>query len=121
MALTLLYWMIQNYCRCFRGLNFQTGKNKIQLLTEYESGTQKVLLSVESMLQTGKQLQHSTTFILRKQIYFVVSGLKITGHGNPDNNLESHCISKYSEFLGPFLSTTHFIVSVHKYRLTTKS
>jgi hypothetical protein len=24
-----------------------------------------------------------------KQVYFVVSGLKILGHGNPDNSLES--------------------------------
>jgi hypothetical protein len=32
------------------------------------------------------------TFLLRKQFYFVVSGLKFTGHGNTDNNLESHCI-----------------------------
>jgi hypothetical protein len=31
----------------------------------------------------------SYTFIYRKQFYFVVSGLKIIGHGNPDNNLES--------------------------------
>jgi hypothetical protein len=33
----------------------------------------------------------SYTFIFRKQFYFVVSGLKIIGHGNPDNNLESPC------------------------------
>jgi hypothetical protein len=31
-------------------------------------------------------------FIFRKQFYFVVSGLKIIGHGNPDNNLETPCI-----------------------------
>jgi hypothetical protein len=31
------------------------------------------------------------TFVFRKQIYFVVSSLRIIGHGNPDNNLESHC------------------------------
>jgi hypothetical protein len=30
-----------------------------------------------------------------KQFYFVVSGLKILGHGNPDNNLESLCICIY--------------------------
>jgi hypothetical protein len=34
----------------------------------------------------------SYTFIFRKQFYFVISGLKIIGHGNPDNNLESPCI-----------------------------
>jgi hypothetical protein len=35
----------------------------------------------------------SYTFIFHKQFYFVVSGLKIIGHGNPDNNLESPCTS----------------------------
>jgi hypothetical protein len=39
--------------------NFQTGKNKIKLLTEYESVTQKVLFSVELILQNVKQLQHA--------------------------------------------------------------
>jgi hypothetical protein len=34
----------------------------------------------------------SYTFIFRKQFYFLISGLKIIGHGNPDNNLESPCI-----------------------------
>jgi hypothetical protein len=27
------------------------------------------------------------------QFYFVVSGLKCIGHGNKDNNLQSHCNS----------------------------
>jgi hypothetical protein len=36
----------------------------------------------------------SYTFIFRKQFYFVASGLKITDHENPDNNLEWPCISK---------------------------
>jgi hypothetical protein len=31
------------------------------------------------------------TFLFREQFYFVVSVFKIMGHGNPDNNLESHC------------------------------
>jgi hypothetical protein len=34
--------MIQNYYRGFRGLYFQTGKNKIKLLMEYEGVTQIV-------------------------------------------------------------------------------
>jgi hypothetical protein len=34
--------------------NFQTGKNKIKLLTEYENATQEVLLFIESMLQNDK-------------------------------------------------------------------
>jgi hypothetical protein len=33
-------------------------------------------------------------FIFHKQFYFVVSGLKIIGHGNPDKNLESLCTTK---------------------------
>jgi hypothetical protein len=36
--------------------NFQTGKNKIKLLTEYESVTQKTLIFLESILQNAKQL-----------------------------------------------------------------
>jgi hypothetical protein len=38
--------------------NFQTGNNKIKLLAEYESVSQKDLLLVESILQNAKQLQH---------------------------------------------------------------
>jgi hypothetical protein len=38
--------------------NFQTRSNKIKLLTEYESVTQKVLIPLESILQNAKQLQH---------------------------------------------------------------
>jgi hypothetical protein len=64
--------------------NIQTGNDKIKLLIEYESVIQKVLLLVESILQNAKQLQHA-------QFCFDVSSLKITGHGNTDNNLESLC------------------------------
>jgi hypothetical protein len=52
---------------------------------EYESVIKKVLLLIESVLLNAKQLQ-------RAQFYFIVSGLNITGHGNPDSNLESHYI-----------------------------
>jgi hypothetical protein len=31
-------------------------------------------------------------FLSSKHFYFIVSSLKIIGHGNPDNNLESLCI-----------------------------
>jgi hypothetical protein len=37
--------------------NFQIRNNKIKLLTEYESVTQKVVISLESILQNAKQLQ----------------------------------------------------------------
>jgi hypothetical protein len=35
------------------------------------------------------------TFIFRQQVYFILSDLKFIGHGNPDNNLESLCITSY--------------------------
>jgi hypothetical protein len=41
-------------------------------------------LLVETILQNAEQHQHM-------RLYFLVSGFKIIGHGNPDNNLESHC------------------------------
>jgi hypothetical protein len=43
--------------------NFQTGNNKIKLLTEYESVNQKVLLPVESILQSAF-LYSVSSFIL---------------------------------------------------------
>jgi hypothetical protein len=86
--------------------NFQIGNNKIKLLAEYESVTQEVLLPVESILQNAKQLQ-------RAQFYFVVSGLKIIGHRNPDNNLESHSIS-VATILCPFASIKHTIRIEHR-------
>jgi hypothetical protein len=56
---------------------------------EYESITQKVLLLKNSILQTAKQPQH-------EEFYFVVFGVKIITHGNPDSNIESRCISLIS-------------------------
>jgi hypothetical protein len=46
--------------------NFQTGKNKIKLLTKYESVTQEVLVPVESLLQNPKELQTCMPFMTRK-------------------------------------------------------
>jgi hypothetical protein len=37
-------------------------------------------------------LEHHIWLVIFQQFYFVVSELKIIGHGNPDNNLESLCI-----------------------------
>jgi hypothetical protein len=34
----------------------------------------------------------SYAFIFRQEFYSIASGLKITDHGNSDNNLESLCI-----------------------------
>jgi hypothetical protein len=80
--------MILNYCRISVVYNIQNGSNEIKLLMVYESVIQKVLLFIESILQNAKQFQHA-------QFYFVVSGLKIIGQGNNDNNLESHCTFQY--------------------------
>jgi hypothetical protein len=78
--------MILNSCRLFVACNFQTGENKIKLLVEYEDVNQNVLLLIDSILKNGKQLQHA-------RLCFVVSGLKIIGHGNPHNNFESYWYS----------------------------
>jgi hypothetical protein len=68
--------------------NFQTGNNKIKLLTEYEDVTQNVLFgnAVLAALMSGRKYGLDVMDL---------SGLKIIGHGNPDNNLESSCISRY--------------------------
>jgi hypothetical protein len=55
---------IQGYSKFSIGVsvayNFQTGYNKIKLLTECGSVTQKVLLHIlESVLQNAKQLEHA--------------------------------------------------------------
>jgi hypothetical protein len=51
---------------------------------EYENVIQTVLFILESILQNAKQFQHG-------QFYFYIFYFKIIGHGNPNNNLESHC------------------------------
>jgi hypothetical protein len=72
--------------------NSQTGSNKIKLLTEYESVAQKALFGnairaalIDWLIDVGY------TFIFCKQFRYVISGLTIIGHGNPDSNLESSC------------------------------
>jgi hypothetical protein len=42
----------------------------------------------------------SYIFIFPKQFYFIVSSLKIIGHGNPDSNFESPCRSTYRILVG---------------------
>jgi hypothetical protein len=59
--------------------NFQIRSNKIKLLTECENVTENILLL-------------SYTFIFREKFYFILFDLKIIGHGNTDNILESLCI-----------------------------
>jgi hypothetical protein len=41
-----------------------------------------------------------------KQFYFVVSGLKIIGYGNTDNNLES-------SYIVPLLKIKHYIMKTY--------
>jgi hypothetical protein len=67
--------------------NFQTGNKGMRLLTEYENVFGNVVLAA---LTSGRKYD---TLIFHKQFYFVVSGLKIIGYGNPDCNVESPCIS----------------------------
>jgi hypothetical protein len=66
--------------------NFHTGNNRIKLLTEYGSLTQKYPLP---------DIQYCRTLNnFNMPAFSGTSGLKITGHGNPDNNLESFCTFK---------------------------
>jgi hypothetical protein len=67
---------------------------------KYESVTQKVLFGNAVFAVLMSRLSY--TFIYRKQFYFVVSGLKIIGHVNPDNNLESSCIMYSIHGLGAY-------------------
>jgi hypothetical protein len=50
-------------------------------------------------------------FIFCKQFNFVVSGLKIVGYWNPDNNLEPHCTSKMATAASSTSSPTHLSFS----------
>jgi hypothetical protein len=76
--------------------NFQTGNNRIKLLTGYERVTQKVLWLIESILQNAKQLQHTRLSLHLRSASGIQLPFPIIGHGNPDNNLESHCTSQKS-------------------------
>jgi hypothetical protein len=70
----------------FPGLYFSNrGKKKIKLLMKYENVTQKLLLgnAVLAALMFGRKYD----VILRN------GDCSIIDHGNPDNNLESFCIS----------------------------
>jgi hypothetical protein len=66
--------------------NFQNANNKIKLLTEYESVTQKVLFgnSVISSLMYGRNM---TSYLKMATAQEKAMCLKIIGHGIPDNHL----------------------------------
>jgi hypothetical protein len=83
--------------------NFQTGNNKIKLLTEYENVTRKNLFKKSVLatpmsgrkyvvlLQSGDGSRESNvcTFVSRNKTHYQNA---IMGHGIPDNNLESSCM-----------------------------
>jgi hypothetical protein len=57
---------------------------------QYESVTPKIIFLLESLLrmQNNFNMHAISSFIT-----YVVPGLKIIGHGIPDNNLKSPCIA----------------------------
>jgi hypothetical protein len=63
---------------------------------EYENLTQNVLFG-NAILPTLVCDWFIYTFIFHKQFYFIISGVKNIGHGNPDNNLESSRITAYDK------------------------
>jgi hypothetical protein len=88
-------------------LNIQTGNNKLKLLT------QKVLLSLESILQNAKQLQHA-------RLSLHVRCPSDIQFPSPDNNLESYkVINRYNflftVYMRAIISGTH---RMHKIMLT---
>jgi hypothetical protein len=58
----------------------------------HEKSACQTCLAFCSIDSTGHKILGYTS-IFWKQFYFVVSELKIIGHKNPDNNLESPCTS----------------------------
>jgi hypothetical protein len=93
-ALPLLYNAILNYCRGFCGL-YIFFKSENHNKTAY--GTWKCNSKSFFWQRCSRRIDVweflSYTFIFRKQFHFVFNDLKIIGHRNPDNNLESllHC------------------------------
>jgi hypothetical protein len=67
---------------------------------EYESVTQNII-ACRMKISECRIKRFPLHFLIHKQFYFVTSNLKIIGHGNPDNNLESHFIKiKHNEPCG---------------------
>jgi hypothetical protein len=65
--------------------NFQTGKTKYNCL-------RNVKMQFKKFYFTSNKTLLNCIFIFRKQFYFIIYGLRIIGHGNPDNNLELICM-----------------------------
>jgi hypothetical protein len=91
--------VILNYCRNFRGLYFLNRKQQNKTASErYKCNSQNFTACRISAAECSAT-SSCTPFLVRKQFYFVVSCLKIIGHGHPDNNLESHFMSDYSRII----------------------
>jgi dynactin complex subunit len=77
------YRVILNFVGVSVAYNFQTRNNKIKLLTEYESVTQKSLIPLESILQNTKQLLFSSicgvTVSIAATILSFSSSREVTG------------------------------------------
>jgi hypothetical protein len=89
-----LYDVILNNCRGLRDLRFPNRKQ--QNKTSYAPRKAR-MFKLFSIVQHWSYTQRnflSYTFTFRKRFYFVASDLKNIGHGNPDSNLESACISR---------------------------
>lgn len=65
--------------------NFRTGNNKILLLTEHESVTQKVSVPGESVLQEARQLLVCTPFVTGKMFYGIHFPSKFSLRFNTSN------------------------------------
>jgi hypothetical protein len=76
--------------------NFQVGNNKTKL-TEYESVIENVLFG-NALLAALLSAEHMTSILKMVTLQEKVPGLKIMGHGNPDNNLGSPGISYVISF-----------------------
>jgi hypothetical protein len=70
---------------------------------EYEIVTQKVSLTIELILENENNSNV-------RNFFFVLSGLKIISHGNPNNNLESPCrvhrVYTYNDNVNIYITTS---------------
>jgi hypothetical protein len=73
--------------------NFPSESNKMKLLTEYDRVAQKSLIWQRCSRRNDISFCE-LHLVFHKKFYFVVSGLKIIGHGNPDSNIESTCVTR---------------------------
>jgi hypothetical protein len=106
-----LYNAILNYCRCFRIYILEENWIPLRHLTCHERRACCSCLAFCSIDSIGIETFVSYSFIFSKQFYFVFSGLKIIGDGNPDNNLESHCASSLLMYRNHLLYATYYFLT----------